>query len=887
MKIPKLNRELTLPQNPKFKMNTTENILNIAFLNCHGQSGFSQSKQLQIEDFVKCFKIDILHLQETCIDEESFSECRFISSNFIIIHNNSSNRYGTASLIKYNLPVKDIILHESGRLILFNIEDTTFGNVYLPSGTDNQSRLSREKFSAEVIPTLMINSRTQGMIGGDWNCIISKDDCTSYPESKMSPCLKRLVHTFSWKDDFRTLHPKESTYSRYYSFDRDRVGATRIDRSYSFGDIQPKLAKYISIAFSDHLSLMVSIKLPSSLSRNINPRSRPLFKIRPDIVHDKIFKARLVTSMKEWEYVKLFGVPVLTWWEELVKPGIKKLAIDRTKEVNRYRQAHLNLLMMRQSFLTRKVKLGSPGSLPALREIQLSIEEWFETEVQKVKHQSRVDDIQQSEKVRIYHHEIHQKHIKRSAILKLKAQNKLLEGHKACAEYLHKEVANLLLHPADLDPVAQGILLDEVDQVFTEEDNKMLTSKPTKTEVEESVKSSNVQAAPGIDGISSLVYRDCFDVLGDALTEVAQAVFNGQQPTKSQRTSLMIFTSKPGKSNSLKPEDKRKISLLNADFKTFTGIERARYQKVLSHTLCQEQLAESDDKRISFGVCLARDAIFSASKARTGCGIADNDFRAAFDFLCLDWVRKVLGKKGLADEALNRFTNIYSEGVTIPVINNILGPSLKNKRMSLRQGDRPSGVWFCYAIDPLLVYLKKRLAGILIHSLPVLGPAPRDQPAILPAIETRYTVLGYLDDCKPAITSMDEFSLVDNGCHLFEDASGCKLHRDPASNKCKFLPLGRWKGSLEQEDIPLPYLKISDHLDFLGCKLYSNYGSTRRENGEILKEKVRSQINSWKSGKFMPMTSRPWSINTFCLSKLWYRTAILDLRVGDSSTITS
>ena len=35
------------------------------------------------------------------------------------------------------------------------------------------------------------------------------------------------------------------------------------------------------------------------------------------------------------------------------------------------------------------------------------------------------------------------------------------------------------------------------------------------------------------------------------------------------------------------------------------------------------------------------------------------------------------------------------------------------------------------------------------------------------------------------------------------------------------------------------------------------------------------------------MTSRPWSLNTFCLSKLWYRTACLDLRVGDSSTISS
>ena len=37
----------------------------------------------------------------------------------------------------------------------------------------------------------------------------------------------------------------------------------------------------------------------------------------------------------------------------------------------------------------------------------------------------------------------------------------------------------------------------------------------------------------------------------------------------------------------------------------------------------------------------------------------------------------------------------------------------------------------------------------------------------------------------------------------------------------------------------------------------------------------------------MPLTLRPWSINTYCLSKLWYRTACLDLRVGDSTAIAS
>ena len=59
-----------------------------------------------------------------------------------------------------------------------------------------------------------------------------------------------------------------------------------------------------------------------------------------------------------------------------------------------------------------------------------------------------------------------------------------------------------------------------------------------------------------------------------------------------------------------------------------------------------------------------------------------------------------------------------------------------------------------------------------------------------------YKLIAYVDDVKPSITSMNEFSVVDRGSALFEAASGCVLHRDPASGKVKFLPLGRWKGTL-------------------------------------------------------------------------------------------
>ena len=205
-------------------------------------------------------------------------------------------------------------------------------------------------------------------------------------------------------------------------------------------------------------------------------------------------------------------------------------------------------------------------------------------------------------------------------------------------DYLQSKVSDLLEKEAQLDVAAQEALLNDMGVTFSDSDNQLLAALPTKEEVKESVRTANDGAAPGSDGISNLVYHTCFNTIGDALTDVFQAVFKGQRPTKSQRTSLMIFSAKPGKTTSLKPSDKRQISLLNTDFKIITGIEHLRYKKLLTHTLSPTQLACGTDRRITSGICLARDAINAAGKRKQGCAIADNDFEAVFDFLCLNWV---------------------------------------------------------------------------------------------------------------------------------------------------------------------------------------------------------------------------------------------------------
>ena len=120
-------------------------------------------------------------------------------------------------------------------------------------------------------------------------------------------------------------------------------------------------------------------------------------------------------------------------------------------------------------------------------------------------------------------------------------------------------------------------------------------------------------------------------------------IFKERALPPSMRTSLMVFGAKPKKASSILPRDKRKISLLNADFKIATGLEAEMFKDTATHTLSHLQLVAGNDRRIHHGINMARNAIFAASRpGHPGCGILDTDLIAAFDFLCLDWVYQVI-----------------------------------------------------------------------------------------------------------------------------------------------------------------------------------------------------------------------------------------------------
>ena len=161
--------------------------LKIATLNCQGQTGITPAKALFIDNLLKRNKYNILNLQETLINEDTFGLCEYVEGQYKVISNNSTNCYGTASLVKNCLKINDLRLDSEGRIIVFDLEDITCVNIYPKAGTDAISRNNRENMFASTLPNMLRYHKNRIILAGDWNCIVENRDATHFPEAKILP----------------------------------------------------------------------------------------------------------------------------------------------------------------------------------------------------------------------------------------------------------------------------------------------------------------------------------------------------------------------------------------------------------------------------------------------------------------------------------------------------------------------------------------------------------------------------------------------------------------------------------------------------------------------------------------------------------------------------
>ena len=153
----------------------------------------------------------------------------------------------------------------------------------------------------------------------------------------MSSCLSHLTKSFNWFNRFWVLYPHKQVFSRYYDA-KGIVRASRIDRQYNWGKVEITAAEYRPVAFSAHFALITKVRVPSNISKLLCPKSRAVSKVNVEIAQDRKFRNSIGEAMNDWVNVKDQDLPLFQWWDQICKPRIRKIAMERSKEINHERK---------------------------------------------------------------------------------------------------------------------------------------------------------------------------------------------------------------------------------------------------------------------------------------------------------------------------------------------------------------------------------------------------------------------------------------------------------------------------------------------------------------------------------------------------------------------
>ena len=859
--------------------------MKVAFINTYGQSGLSSQKLLELENFIEYNRLDIVCLQETDIQENTFSGCSILN-RFIPVINNSKSGYGTCTLIRNNFTYENVIKDSEGRLISVDVENMSLVNVYLHSGTDQSSKNEREDYISNI-PNILLYKKRDGLFGGDMNSIVDKKDALNYPEQKTSKCFKKLMNIYKMSDSYRNIYPHSKQFSRYYVW-KGKEGATRIDRCYSWGNVKVQEAEYLVVSFSDHLAHVITFNTPTIKSKN-ESRRKSLYKIKHHVVEDDLFQKSVRTCFQEWLLLK-DGVTPTFWWENVVKPGIKSLAISREKEINMQRRRKLAALQLRLSYHLRNLKKCAPGNfveyISKLDNVKSEMQSFYQERAKIILIQNRAEVFDMSDETKLYHYESLSNYVTKSEIKKIDVDGFIYEGQKNIENIINQSLEKSMSQKFTLDLEAcEKLFSFDVPQIGKTMDDAV-NCEISIVELKKALKQLNSKASPGMDGIPSTLYETLSDVFAPHMLEVFNFILRGEdRPSESMRTSTVQFLSKPKKASSIKLSDKRKISVLCTDFKCLETVMANRLNSVMPKFISDSQFA-SKPRKIHQGISAARDLVCFAEKEKLSMALLALDMKSGFDFLQMEFVYYCMQKYGFSKKTINIFKNIYGDALALSIVNGQTSKIIKDIRETLRQGGSGSMQIFNIGVNPLIQQLESKLQGVTLYSLPVFGPVEEHGKNVAP-IEKTTSIIGYVDDLNPVITKEEEFNICNIYLILFERASGCKFHRDPLSQKCKITPFGEWKEWLNQETVPLPFLLVSDHIEILGVKFFESWSKTRRIAGDEIKQKIKRIRDTWRRGRFYDFLLRPHVVNTYLFSNIWHKASSVNLLCNDLDKIQS
>ena len=795
----------------------------------------SNTRLLMLNDYCFTHDIDILFIQEVTHDNWDDIQHRNIYLNV------GTDRRGTAIIIKEDIKLTNIQRLPSGRGIAGWWDECFLINIYAPSGTARQKE--RDDFFRSELPYLLQQAPHEFILGGDFNCVTHREDCTGIPH--LSKPLNTLINTFQLTDAWNSTRPTHG-YTHYTPH-----GASRIDRIY-LSPLMTTTTTTTVAPFTDHNAVQVKLNTP----RTFAIRGYGTWKMNINLINTTEAQTRLQSIWNEWKTKQKWYNDIQHWWIACVKPRIRRYFITKGKEhAQDYRQKE-NFYYECLYDLTRTFS-NMPETNMKIKYYKAKLIQLKGQRLQHIRIELRDNETLQAESTSLYHLIRRQKRRQNRNIVKITdaedTPHTTLQAIKRTfyIELQHRFSTIQVQHNSITTMCAA------ISRKITDEEKEYINMPISEPELSAAIKRAPKRKSPGIDGIVTEFYTRNTRMLSNDLLQLYNKFFTSGKIPKAIKRGIIVCLPKHNKP--AKVHDYRPLTLLNTDYKLYTRILARRLQTTMGEIMNENQYSAVKDRNIIDAATGIRDVIAAGQHTAQGICLMVIDFERAFDNIAHEYLRRVLQTYNYGHNMTQAILSLYDGAVSTININGHFTSDIPIQ-CSIRQGCPMSSLLYAIVIDPFISLLNMKLRGLKIG---------RDKQPV--------TCITYADDITVILRDTCDFNIVKQTLKIYEQAAGARINWAKSSA----LPIGNWDQTHD-----LGGIRYQPTNKILG--IY--FGSTIPQTIEYTwDEKVKIIQGSIKDAhtRNLDLQQRIWVTNAYHLSKIWYTAQIVPITEQKAQQITT
>lgn len=376
-------------------------------------------------------------------------------------------------MVRKELQIQEVTKGAEGRVLKAKIENLNYVNIYAPVG--RHWKTERNTFFKTTIPAFITQNGPTFLLG-NLNAVVEDKDRLSYNGKTREAKCKALTG-FQLTDVWKKLKPKEAGHTFFH-----KASSSNIKKVQGMATLP--------ITFSDHLCLQATIRAINT--PKIIKRKHYMWKMNTAILEEEDFLIKMRKYISNANGHPLRILNAATWWEEIMKPGIRKITIDHCRQRAQFKKATRLFYEKCLEEVLAEIPDG-PGHLEQYQELQLQIRQWEEEQLKGAAIRSRAFGDPKDETPSIYHKTREKILQERSKILQLQAvDGNLLSEDNEISKENYNHFQNQFTKSSENRCCENHTFLSEVKtcprlnpQVYQELDNKITISE-LKTALEKS-----------------------------------------------------------------------------------------------------------------------------------------------------------------------------------------------------------------------------------------------------------------------------------------------------------------------------------------------------------------------------------------------------------------